>query len=231
MRKIFSLSTVLALAAAPVFGAQPLGGLAVYGTVWSNQAALPSGSYVFAGDVVETDSDAMAVLASAELGRVELRSDSRAAFGATELSLERGAAASAGLPIRMDAVTVRPETSATDNWFVVAERDGERVVSAYRGDAVIEDDGRRIVVPEGSFALAAALPTPKQAGADNDGSSPAKNQPRRRTGRASNSSAKSGWSLGKLGTTASTVVVTGAAAAAATGLAVGLRDESASPAN
>ena len=234
MRRTSRLMTVLTLACAPLFGAEPLGDLSVYGNVWTNQAALPSGAGVFAGDVVETDEKALAVLSSSQKGRVEVRSDSRATFESEALRLERGAAASAGLPVHIANFQIRSLSNGADNWFVVADRNGERVVSAFRGDVLIEQQGKDdVVVPEGSFALAAALPTPKQAASDDDdddkGGAAAKT--RRRTGRASNSTAKSGWSLGKLGTGASVAVVTGATAAAATGLAFGLRDDSASPAN
>ncbi len=239
MRRIFELVTVCVIAGAPLFGAQPLGGLAVYGNVWTNQASLPSGTSVFPGDVVETDATGMAVLASAEAGRLELRASSRAVFSPGAMTLERGAAASDGMTVRLGGYEVRPRDSGSDNWFVVAERDGERVVTAYRGDVLIARAGESpVLVPAGSFALAAALPTPKEAadGDDDDddddkGAAAANKRTRRRTGRATASTAGAGWSIGSLGTAASVAVVTGATAAAATGLAVGLRDDSVSPSN
>lgn len=228
-RGILTLFLTLTLAL-PGFAAQPLGGLDVYGAVWTNQTALPSGSNLYAGDQLRTDSDALAILASPELGRVELRADSSARFDSDRLTLDNGTAASSRMAVRVGEFEVTPKDAEGDNWFVVSEHDGERVVSAYRGDLLIASAGAApILVPAGSFAMAAA--PPKQPAGDSKTKSDSKttrDQTRRKTGRAANAK-KGGWSIGKLGTAGSVAVVSGAVVATTTGLAFGLNDEGASP--
>lgn len=235
-RGLLTLFLTLALAA-PGFAAQPLGGLDVYGAVWTNQTALPSGSNLYAGDQLRTDSDALAILASPEVGRVELRADSNARFESDALTLDNGTAASSRMAVRVGEFEVTPKDADADNWFVVSERDGERVVSAYRGDLLIASAGAApVLVPAGSFAMAAA--PPKQPADDSDAKSDSsskskttRDQARRRTGRNANTGndGNGGWSIGPLGKTGTVAVVSGAVVATTTGLAFGLNDEGASP--
>lgn len=234
-RGLLTLLLSLALTA-PGFAAQSLGGLDVYGGVWTNQTALPSGSNVYEGDQVRTDSDALAILAGPSLGRVELRADSSARFTASGVSLDRGVAASSRLPVRTGEFEITPRDTQADNWFVVSERDGRRVVSAYRGDLLIASAGAApVLVPAGSFAMAAAAP-PKQPSGDAEDDSGRKKKggaverTRRRTGRSANTAGKSGgWSIGPLGTAGSVAVVSGGIVAATTGLAFSLGDDPVSP--
>jgi len=234
-RGILTLFLTLTLTL-PGFAAQPLGGLDVYGAVWTNQTALPSGSNLYAGDQLRTDSDALAILASPELGRVELRADSSARFDSDRLTLDNGTAASSRMAVRVGEFEVTPKDAEGDNWFVVSERDGERVVSAYRGDLLIASAGAApVLVPAGSFAMAAA--PPKQPAGDSEAKSDTKtksdskttrDQTRRRTGRAANGK-NGGWSIGKLGTAGSVAAVSGAVVATTTGLAFGLNNDGVSP--
>lgn len=165
MRTPFSLLLVVALTGSPLL-ADSLGGLTVSGKVWTNQVALPSGSSVYPGDRIQTDSNGLAVFGSGA-HRVEIRPESSVTLRADSLDLHRGAVGSSGSDIVLGDAAVSADGSTNDSWFVVSETDGQVLVAVYRGDAVIrERDGRRTVVPAGSFAMAAAAPQGKQDTAD-----------------------------------------------------------------
>lgn len=233
------LALFLSLAlASPCLAGQPMGGLDVYGAVWTNQTALPTGSNVYDGDQIRTDSDALAILAAPAVGRVELRADSSARFTAGGVALDRGVAASSRFPVLLGDVEIAPKVPQSDNWFVVSERDGQRVVSAYRGDLLIASAGAApLLVPAGSYAMAAAPPKQPAGDAEEEsdrkkkaGAKTPRDQARRRTGRSANTAGnQGGWSIGPLGTAGSVAVVSGGVVAATTGLAFSLSDDPVSP--
>jgi hypothetical protein len=227
MKRYLAVALACATAALPLSAASPLGGVTVSGDVWTNQAALPSGSSVYAGDEIRTAPDAFAVLESPAAGRLELRGDTQAKVNEGAVSLERGVVASQKLAVELDDLEISPRDPRADNWFVVENKDGRRLIAAYRGDVVIRGGSAgSLVVPAGSYAMAAAAPAPDSADSDKD-----EKKKKKRRGGAAGAGASTGWALGSLGHAASVAVVTGATAAALGGaVAAGaFRDDSASP--
>lgn len=218
MRTRLCVLLVIALAGSPLL-AGPLGGLTVSGKVWTNQVALPSGSSVYAGDRIQTGASGLAVLGTGTR-RVEIRPDSSVTLRGDSLDLHRGAAGSSSADIVLGDTAVSAEGAADDAWFVVSETDGQVLVAAYRGDAVIrERDGRKTVVPAGSFAMAAAAPQDPQR----------PTQPTRGQSRGAQRAATKGkWSFGKLSATHWVLLATGGAAAATAGV-VAANGDSVSP--
>lgn len=232
MKQVCMILLACALIALPLPAAPALGGLTTAGDVWSNQVALPSGSTVYAGDLIETGKDGLAVLSSPEAGRIEIRPGSKASLADSAVDLTQGVVASNKAAVRFGGFEVEAEDNAADNWFVVSDQNGERLIAAYRGDVVVRGAAGSFVVPQGSYALAAAAPPADQSkdndDDDDDDEVAAKRIPRT-TGRAAGAGAKSGWSIGSLGHWTSVALVTGGTAAAITGTAVALTDDSASP--
>lgn len=220
MRVRIHLLLAVALTGSPLF-AGALGGLLVSGKVWTNQVALPSGSSVYAGDRIQTAGDGLAVLQSGA-GRVEIRPSSLVTLRGDSLDLHRGGAGSSRAEITVGETAVLAEGAASDPWFVVSETDGQVLVAAYRGDAVIRDrDGRKTVVPAGSFAMAAAAPQGAQGA--NNGTAGGQSRG------AQSAATKGKWSLGKLSATKWVLIATGGVAAATVGV-VTSSGESVSPA-
>jgi hypothetical protein len=205
--------------------ADSLGGLTVSGKVWTNQVALPSGSSVYAGDRIQTDASGVALLGTGT-HRLEIRPESSVTLRGNSLDLHRGAVGSSGSDVVLGDTAISTEGASNESWFVVAETDGQVLVAAYRGDAVIrERDGRRTVVPAGSFAMAAAAPQGTQTPTD----STTRSNPARGAQRAAT---KGKWSLGKLSAAKWALIATGGAAAATAGVVASdddLRDEPVSP--
>lgn len=222
MRTPFCLLLVMALTGSPLF-ADSLGGLLVSGNVWTNQVALPSGSSVYAGDRIKTDAEGMAVLGMGA-HRVEIRPGTSVTLHGDSLDLHGGVVASSGSEILLDDTGISAQDPAAASWFVVSEQDGQVLVAAYRGDAVIRDpDGRRTVVPAGSFAMAAAAPQGSQRPTGNT-STGGQNRGAQRA------ATKGKWSLSKLSATKWALIATSGAVAVTTGVVVNnLRDESVSP--
>jgi hypothetical protein len=224
MRTRFCQLLVIALMGSPLL-ADSLGGLTVSGRVWTNQVALPSGSSVYAGDRIQTDPGGLAVLGMGT-HRVEIRPESSVTLRGDSLDLHRGAAGSTGSDIVMGDTAISAQGANNDSWFVVSETDGKVLVAAYRGDAVIrERDGRRTVVPAGSFAMAAAAPQAARKPAD---SSATGSQGRG----AARAATKGKWRFGKLSATKWALIATGGVAAATVGVVTSgnpLRNESVSP--
>ncbi len=230
MRYLLTITLGCALAAPSLPAATALGGLTTAGPVWSNQTALPSGATVYTGDLIETGKDGLAVLSSPTVGRLEIRGESKAALGEGAVVLSEGVVAANKTAVRVGEFEVNADAGNAESWFVVAEQNGERIVAAYRGDVVVRGAAGSFVVPQGSFALAAAAPPPQAPAADDDDDDDKAAMKLPRTGgRAAGAGAKEGWSIGGLGQSASIAVVTGATAAAITGTAIALRDDSASP--
>lgn len=231
MKRYLTAALACAMAALPLSAASPLGGVTVSGDVWTNQAALPSGSNVYAGDEIRTAPGAFAVLETPQTGRIELRGGTQAKMSEAAVHLERGVVASQKLAVQLGELEISARDADADNWFVVENKDGRRLIAAYRGDVVIRGGSAgSLVVPAGSYAMAAAGPAPR-APAGNDKGDEDSNKKKRRKGGAAGAAAKTGWSLGSLGHAASVAVVTGATAAALGGaVAAGaFREDSASP--
>lgn len=217
MYKRIFLSLTVAFAASPLF-AGSLGGLAVTGTVWTNQVALPSGSSVYEGDQVRTDANSMAVL-GAGAKRFEIRPESLVTLRTGGMELHQGVVGSSGSSVLLDGAEVSTADAASDAWFVVKEANGETLVAAYRGDAEIRDrNGRRTIVPQGSFALAAAMP---------QASSSSNSRPQANASPAAQKSKP--WLVRKIVSPTGAIIVTGAAVATATGFVIAQDDESVSP--
>lgn len=235
MKHILSIVMAGALIASPLSAAPALGGLTTAGSVWSNQVALPSGSTVYAGDLIETGKDALAVLSSPTVGRIEIRGESKAALADGAVVLNQGVVAANKSAVRLNEFEITAQDPNADNWFVVSEQGGERMVAAYRGDVTVRSGSTSFVVPQGSFALAAAAPPLPQAGNtaekedDDDDDDKAAARIPRSTGRAAGAASKSGWSIGNLGHAGSIALVTAGTAAAITGAATVLTNDPASP--
>ena len=208
-----------------------IGGLTGSGPIWTNDALLPSGSGVHAGDEIRTGEGALGVLESPAFGRLEIRPDSLARLDADSVELHRGTVASSRAAVRVRGVRIAPQGEEED-WIVVRQAAGETLVAAYRGAAVIQVAGAtRLTVPAGSYALAAAPPAAQQkqqAEPQEDDDDDAAAAPARGAAQAGK---KGGWKLGSLASPTGAIVLTGIAAAAVTGVAVtgGTRDEAASP--
>ena len=232
MRRLLAIALASAVAALPLTAASPLGGVTVSGDVWTNQSALPSGSSVYPGDEIRTAPNALAVLSSPATGRVELRGDTRATVDARSIALEKGVVASQRMAVQFDRFEIAARDAEADNWFVVENNAGRRLIAAYRGDVVVRGGAAgSFVVPAGHYAMAAAAaPAPRQAAPRGDGDKE-NDDDKKRTGGAAGAASKSGWSLGSLSHGASVAVVTGVTAAALGGaVAAGaFREDSASP--
>ncbi|MCB1019695.1 MAG: hypothetical protein KDC27_07185 [Acidobacteria bacterium] len=240
MRNFLAIALACAMAAMPLPAASALGGVTTSGAVWTNQTALPSGSSVYAGDQIRTAPDAFAVLDSPATGRVELRGDTEAKVNDNAVALERGVVASAKMAVATDGLEISAADPQADNWFVVENQNGRRLIAAYRGDVVVRGrSSGSFIVPAGQYAMAAAAapPAPRKSPdqateADQADKKDDKNK-KRAGGAAAGAATKSGWALGSLGHAASVAVVTGATAAALGGaVAAGaFRDDSTSPQN
>jgi hypothetical protein len=206
---------VLAVAATPLFG-ESIGPLTASGNVWTNQIAVPSGSSVYAGDLVRTDENGIAVIDSGRT-RIEVRPTSSVTLHTGGLNLHQGSVGSSHSVVELADARVSPVGDLDDSWFVVSEVEGQTMVAAYRGDAeIVGRDGRRTIVPAGSFALAASTP---RAGSDSLKKSDGKGTPNTEAAPAGTKK-KGGWTLGSLASTTGVLVVTGVAAATLTGFAV-----------
>ncbi len=129
--------------------------LSTTGTVWINAAALPSGSSIYNGDTVATAENGFALIHSPEQGRVEVRPDTLVSVAEQEISLKGGVVASDGLAVRLGSDLMRPKPGTESHpWMVVADRDGRKLVAAYRGSVVIDRAGDDpFVIPEGYYAV------------------------------------------------------------------------------
>lgn len=234
MKRHLAIVLACATAALPLSAASPLGGVTVSGDVWTNKAALPSGSSVYAGDEIRTAPDAFAILESPSTGRLELRGDTQAKVNDGAVALDRGVVASQKLAVEIGDLEIEARDPQADNWFVVENKDGRRLIAAYRGDVVIRGGSAgSLVVPAGSYAMAAAAapPSPRNSADKDKDEQDSKNKKKKRAGGAAGAGAATGWAIGSLGHAASVAVVTGATAAALGGaVAAGaFREDSASP--
>ena len=248
--KLFLLFTLLITPLAAQTGrSRPL---TAVGTVWINHIALPSGASVRSGDRVHTAHDSIALFQDQLAGRVEVRPSSSVYFREQALELVDGSVGSAGPAVTVGESTIEP-LAGEDVWFVVAEHDGETWVAAYEGSVVISAPGAEaLTLAAGTYATTAALAALPRAGEPrvaqqssdrserqpSDKSTTRRRRPAAGQGRsgggkgASGAASKGGWSIGGLGSTASTVVLAAVGAGAVVGVTLGvvrLLDEPASP--
>lgn len=223
-KKLLLVIAAAALSAAAAFAASAVGTLRSSGAVTvggssARAAGVPSRP-VLAGERIAVGAGAAAVVESSGYGRVEIRSDSKVRFEQGQVILEHGVVATEGYGVRVgeNSVEVRGVQGETP-WVVVADRDGKRLVAAYRGEAIIRAAGAApLLVPAGSYAY----PTPNAAGDKKDRDKDDKDSDRRRGGTAPAGGARIGWTIGSLGHNASIALVAGIGAAATTGAVVGL---------
>lgn len=212
-RRIAVWAAAITLAAAASVTAQDWTALTTSGDVWTNDVLLPSGVRVGAGDRLRTGDGALAIVSSADAGRVEVRAQSDVTLRPGALELHRGAVAIDRGAVRLGEIEIAP-TGSGPNWIVVSRQADQTLVAAYRGEAVIhESGGRRIVVPAGTFALAGASPPRDDQRNDRKG---AKTDSRG----AAKAASRGGWRLGPLSGVQGAMIVTGIAAATVAGLAV-----------
>lgn len=208
---------VVAQAASPLGSIQASGEVAVSGTRLSI-AGVPSWPVVV-GDRVSTQAGGVATVSSPIIGRLEIRQSSSVRLADGHVELEEGAVGSQGSTVRFGEVTVEArDRDASSNWFVVANRPGQQLIAAHRGDVWIRTAGvAPLLLPAGSYAVPASPPDSGKAKGDE-----AKDKKdRRKKAGAATAGAAAGWTIGTLSHAASIAVLAGAGAAVATGAAVG----------
>jgi len=120
------------------------------GAAWLNGSEVPKSAAVFAGDMVQTRSDATANI-NATGSSVMVFSDSLVKFEGPGVDIEHGGvrvATSRGLAAKAGGVTVRP---ANNTWteFQVADVDGKVQIAATKGDLMIQDSQGTTTISQG----------------------------------------------------------------------------------
>ena len=213
---ILAAAAVLACQAASPLG-NPIATVTSSGEVTVGAAALKTTGVrswpVLAGDLISTDGGSSALVSSPAMGRVEVRKNSKVTVAEDHVSLRKGAVGSEKLPVRWRDYTVSAKDHGARNWFVVADRKGQVLVAAHRGDVLISRLGAApLLVPAGSYAMPA--PAPKKTDDDDDDD--------RKGGAAATAGSTAGWTIGSLSHAGSVALAVGIGAAATTGAVVGL---------
>lgn len=213
-------------------------GLATAGTVWTNEVLLPSGTTLHEGDRVRTDRASAAVISSRSTGRVEVREQSAVSLGVGEVVLHEGVVATSRSAVRLGGVEIVP-SAASNALVVVAKRNQQTLIAAYRGGATIEEPGfAPLRLAAGEYAVPAAASAAQSN--DSAASQKADNADDKVNGRGSGRAApagtaakNTGWTVGSLSHGESVALVAGIGAAAVGGTVVGfaLLEDSPSPSN
>ena len=239
-KSVFALS--FAVIAATAWAASPTvtARLSTAGTVWTNEVALPSGSTIRPGDHIVTGPNASASIASPETGRMEVRRDSEVTFRRDGLLLHQGVVSTQGASIATANYRVEVPAGAGENpLIVVAKRDGQFLVAAHRGNALVTAPGLApVLIPAGHFAVSAAsAPGGNQNSRPGARGASAKDEKekkkKKRAGAAPAGSigkaASSDWTIGSLSHKTSVALVAGLGAAAVGGTVAGFALTGSSP--
>jgi len=214
-------------------------GLATAGTVWTNDVLLPSGTTLHEGDRVRTDRASAAVISSRSTGRVEVREQSAVSLGAGEVVLHEGVVATSKAAVQLDGVEIVP-SARSNALVVVAKRNQQTLIAAYRGGATIQASGLApVLLAAGQYAVPAAAgaaePNNPAAGKKADNADGDEDRDRDRGGAApaGTASNNTGWTVGSLSHGQSVALVAGIGAAAVGGTVAGfaLLEDSPSPSN
>lgn len=120
------------------------------GATWINGSAVPKSSAVFAGDLVQTKTGALASINSTG-SNVMLFADSLLKYGAKNVELQHGSVAvvtSNSMSTQVGEITVTPATKDRTE-FRVTEEDGTVQIVAQRGDVNVSDGSQTATVPQG----------------------------------------------------------------------------------
>ncbi|MDA1316085.1 MAG: hypothetical protein O2968_22405 [Acidobacteria bacterium] len=154
MRWTIALSLSLMISAAAWAG--DAASLTTAGTVWTNAVLLPSGTTVHDGDRVRTDRASAAVISSRSTGRVEVREQSAVSLGEGEVVLHEGVVATSKAAVHLDGVEIVP-SGKSNALVVVAKRNEQMLIAAYRGGATIRAPGfAPLLLGAGQYATPAA---------------------------------------------------------------------------
>ncbi len=171
---------------------------------------------VLAADQISTDGEGSALISSPAMGRIEIWKNSKVTVAEDHVSLREGTVGSQRLPVRWGNYTVSAKDHAARNWFVVADREGQVLVAAHRGDVLISRSGAApLLVPAGSYAM--PTPAPKKTDDDDDDG-----DRKRGAAATAGSAAAAGWTIGALSHVASIALAVGVGAAVTTGAVVGI---------
>ena len=219
---ILAAAVVVACQAAAPLG-EPIATMTSKGEVQVGTAALKATGVrswpVLAGDQISTNGEGSALISSADMGRVEIRNNSKVTVAEDHVSLQKGAVGSENLPVRWGGYTVSAKDPGARNWFVVTDEKGQVLVAAHRGDVLISGLGAApLLVPAGSYAMPAPSPK-KDKKDDND----------KRKGGADTAGSTAGWTIGSLSHAGSVALAVGIGAAATTGAVVGLTGDGDGP--
>jgi hypothetical protein len=170
---------------------------------------------------------------------VEVRPGSEITVGSEQIVLHNGVVATGKAPVRLGEYQIEvKDPSSPQNLIVVADRGGQQLVAAHRGDAVITAAGLApLLVPSGSFAIPAAAGGKSPQDETNKAKEDEEKKKKRRGGAAPAGSggkaASGGWTIGSLshGSSVALVAGVGAAAVGGTVAAVALTGDSSSPSN
>lgn len=139
----YALSCLLAVLAPAQLLAADTASAMLYanGQTWLNGGEVPKSTAVFAGDMVQTRSDATANI-NASGSNVMVLADSLVKYEGPAVEIEHGAVrivTSRGLSTKAGDLVVKP---AGDSWteFQVADVDGRVLIAANRGSVTIQDD-------------------------------------------------------------------------------------------
>lgn len=236
------LALCFALIAATTWAASPAvtARLSTAGTVWTNQVALPSGSTIRPGDRIVTGPSASASISSPETGRMEVRRDSEVTFRRDGLLLHRGVVSTQRASIATANYRVEvPAGSGANPLIVVAKRDGQVLVAAHRGNALVTAPGLApVLIPAGNFAVSAASapggdqnsqPGARGATANDEEEKKKKKRAGAAPAGSGGKAASSGWTIGSLSHQASVALVSALGAAAVGGTAAGFALTGSSP--